>query len=458
MLHIVYSNTQKITSLLLLLLFSYHWAFSFKKFFLNTLRKRMVTLDNRGFAPWTISSFADFGNLNSNSMYNFSTGPTKNDLIDPSFLLQSVSFNTEKSSANLLKTGMTTNLEFTLDHEIKKPTFTKFQTINLPAMPSTPEWMPDLGVEIKSFDYKEEDDMCFLDPMCRSFETLLTPELSQTDNGFIMPQGNEFDDIAKQPLELENVPYQFQTPELQTVLNDNQKSINALKNDNMSVDTMILSLGFSNNLADQSNLDTLEVTSYPSDDNMNTIESFPIDFDKDYIAKDITTSETKKGRHGVHEYFTNTAKYFSTAFKSRFSPHLVNSDDSNQNMKVKSQKKECTKKKAQHKVLSTVISASPATCDFASATNTSSLDDGFNDLSAKNQSIANSLKINNNSKTKGKKGRPPVHITDEQRLAARRLRNRKYYLGNKEKINEQRKKRKLCKTLLDFSKEVNFEI
>lgn len=416
----------------------------------------MVTLDNRGFAPWTISSFSDFGNLKGNSMYTFSNGSANTDLIDPSFLMQSVSFSTEKSSADLLKNGMTTNLEFTLDCEIKKPTFTNFQTVSLPEMSSAPEWVPDLMVEIKSSEYKE-DDTCFLDPICRSFDTLLTPELSQTNNGLV-PDGNEFDNIAKQPLELENISCQFQNPELQTVLNDNQKSIDALKDDNMSVDTMILSLGFSNNLADQSNFDTLGITSYPSNDNMNTIESFPIDFDKDYIANDITTRKPKKGRHGVHEYFTNTAKLLSTVFKSRFSSnHMINADDPNQNLRVKSEKMECKNTKAQHEVLSTVMSASSAICGSVCAVNTISLD-GFNNSSAEDQSTANLSKINNNSRTKAKKGRPPVHITDEQRLAARRLRNRKYYLGNKDKINEQRKKRKLSKTMSDFSKETNFKI
>jgi hypothetical protein len=356
-----------------------------------------------------LQSLTEYANFKSSLVYNLSTDLTSADLIDPLLLVH----NTLETPSVLGKSKNIASAQL----ESNKSICNDIQPVNSPAMLPSLELAPDLVFE-KSFE-SEQEKLYFDMPGLKSSEDIGKTRLSMSEET-VVPRNCGFDIFTAPAWKFDGIIGQLEGSESQSIQNECQPAFTfpVVKQSILSPVASPAILGIP---AGGFNLVEPDYISYANFSKNISKDNFFMGFD---MASEVFPKFALKGKPSMFSRSsTATVNSLPTTSKSYRSYGPQPKEPQTRKNKNMSYNIDATKVAAAAFSLAHVPNPgiTPALLDLS------------------NKSISKKMP---KCKCKSKKGRPPVHGTDEERFAARRLANRKYYLSNKDKINKRRKKRK----------------
>ena len=381
----------------------------------------MAFFDNSVSTLQRFEPHTDYVNLESCPVFNLSPDLTSADLIDP-FLLVDNTLELPRvlNESNEIKNSVSARLES------NESMCNEIQTTISPVPSPNLELVPDLVYD-DSFE-NEEEELNFGIPGYKLSADVGETQFSMGE-ATTVPHFCGFDIFTMPPWKLDGTNGQLESTEPQLAQNESQPAFTfpVVK---QSILPPIASPTILDISTDEFNPDNPEHISYATFSKNVPKDNFLLSFET--ASEVLPTNSVKSSPSFCMVSGTSTVNSLPTTDKHYDSYGQAPQSKYSSSQYHRTAESQARKNEGSSDSIDTTkvgLTALPLTRVLNSAIVSASIG-----LSTESSSTCN---------RKSKKGRPPVHGTDEERFAARRLANRKYYMFNKDKINKRRRRRKL---------------
>lgn len=381
----------------------------------------MAFFDNSVSTLQKFEPHTDYINLESCPVFNISPDLTSADLIDP-FLLVDNTLELPRvlNESNGIKISVSARLE------INESMCNEIQTTISPVPSPNLELVPDLVYD-DSFE-NEEEELDFGIPGYKLSADVGEAQFSM-GKATTVPHFRGFDIFTMPPWKLDGINGQLESTESQSAQNESQPAF-TFPVVRQSILPPIASPTILDISTDEFNPDNPEHISYATFSKNAPKDNFLLSFET--ASEVLPTNSVKSSPSFCMVSGTSTVNSLPTTDKHYDSYGQAPQSKYTSSQYHRTAESQARKNEGSSDNIDTTkvgLTALPLTRVLNPAIVSASIG-----LSTESSPTCN---------RKSKKGRPPVHGTDEERFAARRLANRKYYMFNKDKINKRRRRRKL---------------